>query len=440
MDEALEVVERQRPTCDGTPIVYRGKRYPSLSSFARAFNQKTATVRARVDRAKWSLAQAIGHEEPPVSQTKGRRRNTTVLTEKGKKEFATFKEAAEWCGVDRRVAHARMKIGWTLEQALNQEDPPEHAYVGYGMIYLVRNLVDGKCYVGQTMQRLKRRWKGHLRWARKGASTPLATAMRKCGAENFVIESLEVASTRAELNRLEGKWIKKLRTVVPNGYNATAGGSGNVKGVEIKYRGVVYASYAQLAGSFGLDGETLRIRLKKGVDLKTAVETGNLHHQECVVDGRTFRSQAAAAGHYGLTGQKVFRRMAGGWTLRQALGIDKRKPSKSAPKTIRINGAEFSSFTEAARHFGLDPDVARARVKKGWTLKEAFNLKVRKKKRDSHNSRAIIVDGKEYPSVSAAARAYKQPLSRVLVRLKLGWSIDNAFAKQHRDAGKRKNG
>lgn len=438
MEEALEVVERKRPPSEGKAVVYRGRRYSSITAFALAFDQSPTTVRARIERSKWTLAQAIGDEEAPVSQTKGRRRRTTVITRKGKRVFGTFKEAAEWCGVDRRVAHARMKIGWTLEQALEQEDPPEQAYAGYGIIYLVRNVVDGRCYVGQTMQRLKRRWKGHLRSARHGASTPLAAAMREYGADKFVVESLEIASNRADLNRLEGKWIKKLCTLVPNGYNATDGGSGNVKGIHVKYRGVVYGSYTQLAGSYGLDAETLRIRLKKGVDLKTAVETGNLHHQECVVDGKTFRSRAAAAKHYGVTTQKICQRMGRGWTFRQALGIDKRKPSKTAPKTIRINGHTFPSLVAAAKHFGLDPQTVHARVAKGWTLKEALNLKPRKKKTVFHNSLPITVAGVEYPSIAAACRAYDQPISRVQMRLQMGWGIDDAFAKKHRDAGKPK--
>ena len=438
MEEALGVVKRTSPPRDGKALIYRGRRYSSITAFALAFNQKPHTVFARIERSKWTLAQAIGDEDGPVSEIRGRRRRTTVITKSGKKVFGTFKEAAEWCGVDRRVAHARMKLGWTLEQALEQEDPPEQAYAGYGIIYLVRNKVDGRCYVGQTMQRLKRRWKGHLRSAQNGASTPLAAAMRKCGAEKFVVESLEVASNRADLNRLEGKWIKKLGTLVPNGYNATDGGSGNVKGVHVEYGGVVYGSYTQLAGCFGLDSETLRIRLKKGVDLRTAVETGNLHHQECVVDGKTFRSRAAAAKHYGVTTQKVSHRMKRGWTFRQALGIDKRKPSKTAPKTIRINGQIFPSFVAAAKHFGLDPQTTQARVSKGWTLKEAFNLKPRKKKTIFHNSLPVTVAGVEYPSIAEACRAYDQPISRVQMRLRMGWGIDDALTKQHRDAGKPK--
>ncbi len=436
LEEALGVVERQSPTHQGSPVTYRGTRYPSIVAFALAFGQSPGTVFARLYKSKWSLAEAIGDENPPVSTTKGRRRRTTVATKNGKKVFATFKEAAEWCGVDRRVAHARMKIGWTLEQALQQEDPPEMAYAGFGTIYLVRNRVNGCGYVGQTMQRLKRRWKGHLQASRDGSKTRLAAALRKFGAKQFKVQSLDVASSRAELNRLEAKWIKKLGTAWPDGYNGTDGGSGNVRGVQIKYRGVVYGSMSQLAGCYGLDGETLRRRLKQGVDMKTAVESKNLHHQEFMVDGKTFKSLRAAAKHYGLKYQKVHRRLANGWTQRQALGVDSRRREKGGPIPISVGGLDFPTLSAAAKHFDLRADVVRARISNGWTQDEAFGLKEKPKSTYSANARAVVAEGVEYPSLTAAASAYQHPVSRVTARLGRGWSIEEALLKPHRDAGK----
>ena len=436
MKEALELVQRKSSLRQANSIVYRDKRYPSKSALALAFDQTPGNFVMRLKR-KWTFEQALGIEEAPVSKTKGRRVRTTLLTKKGKRVFGTFKEAAEWCGVDRRVAVARIRIGWTLEQAMEQEDPPEQAYAGYGSIYLVRNLVDGRCYVGQTMQRLQRRWKGHLQSARDGAKTRLAEAMNEFGADRFVVESLGVGLNRGDLNRLEAKWITKLKTMWPNGYNSTKGGSGNIKGIEVKYKGVVYGSYTQLAGRYGLDSETLRIRLKQGMDLKSAVETKNhLLYRKCVVAGREFKSHKAAAEHYGLSHQLVHQRMTAGWTLRQALKIDKRKKSKTAPKSVSVGGVEFSTLKKAAEHFGLTQGAVGVRKRLGWTVDEAYGLKKREPKTDYYNAESIIVEGVKYPSLSAAARAYKQPLPRVQARLSLDWSIDDVFLKPHRDAGK----
>lgn len=436
MTESLGLVQRQKPPTEGNPIVYRGKRYPSQSALALAFDQTPGKFVMRLKR-KWTFEQALGIEEAPVSKTKGRRVRTTLLTKKGKRVFGTFKEAAEWCGVDRRVAVARIRIGWTLEQAMEQEDPPEQAYAGYGSIYLVRNLVDGRCYVGQTMQRLQRRWKGHLQSARDGAKTRLAEAMNEFGADRFVVESLGVGLNRGDLNRLEAKWITKLKTMWPNGYNSTKGGSGNVKGSEVKYKGVVYGSYTQLAGRYGLDSETFRLRLKQGMDLKSAVETkNNLLYRKCVVAGREFKSLKAAAEHYVQNYKLLHQRMTAGWTLRQALGLDKRKKSKTAPKSVSVGGVEFSTLTKAAKHFGLTHGAVRVRQRLGWTVDEAYGLKKREPKTVYYNAKSIIVEGIKYPSLTAAARAYKQPLARVQGRLSLGWSIDDVFLKPHRDSGK----
>lgn len=438
MEESLGLVQRQKPPAEGKPVFYRGKRYPSISALALSFDLKPSTFCARLKR-KWTFEQALGIEEAPDnSKTKGRRVRTTLLTKKGKMVFGTFKEAAEWCGVDRRVAVARKLIGWTLEQAMEQEDPPEQAYAGYGAIYLVRNLVDGRCYVGQTMQRIQRRWKGHLRSVVDGAKTRLAEAMSEFGADSFVVERLDVGFSRADLNRLEAKWITKLRTIWPNGYNSTKGGSGNFKGIEVKYKGVVYGSYTQLASRYGINGETLKLRLKQGMDLKSAIETkGHLLYRKCSVAGRKFKSHKAAAEHYGLNNKIVHQRMTGGWTLRQALGIDKRKESKTAPKSVSVGGIEFSTLTDAANHFGLTHGAVGVRKKLGWTVEEAYGLKKRVPKTDYYNAESIIVKSVKYSSLSAAARAFKQPLGRVQMRLRRGWSIDDAFLKPHRDADKR---
>jgi hypothetical protein len=57
-------------------------------------------------------------------------------------------------------------------------------------LYLVRNLIDGSMYVGQTIRLVEKRWKQHLYQARKGVETHLHRAIRKYGAENFVVDPI----------------------------------------------------------------------------------------------------------------------------------------------------------------------------------------------------------------------------------------------------------
>jgi group I intron endonuclease len=96
-----------------------------------------------------------------------------------------------------------------------------------GRIYLITNLVDGKKYVGQTVQNGKRRFNTHKRAAFKYQSRlPIHRAIRKYGIDNFKYEILEECDSIHSLNEAESKWISELKTFGSEGYNCTTGGEG----------------------------------------------------------------------------------------------------------------------------------------------------------------------------------------------------------------------
>lgn len=90
------------------------------------------------------------------------------------------------------------------------------------IVYLITNLINGKKYVGQTIQPLKSRWACHKS---SGRGCPaLKSAIKKYGEENFKVEEVDQAISREELDVKEKKWIAELNTFTPNGYNLTSGG------------------------------------------------------------------------------------------------------------------------------------------------------------------------------------------------------------------------
>lgn len=56
----------------------------------------------------------------------------------------------------------------------------------YGIIYLLTNAATGAKYVGQTIQGLEARWRGHISDAKDGASTRIASAIREYGQQAFI--------------------------------------------------------------------------------------------------------------------------------------------------------------------------------------------------------------------------------------------------------------
>lgn len=94
-----------------------------------------------------------------------------------------------------------------------------------GFIYLIRNRVNGKGYVGQTVKSVKKRFAEHLRSAANGSEHAVHCAIRKHGAGNFEVETV-VACDSSLLNALEEYCVAfyGTRAAIGHGYNMTDGG------------------------------------------------------------------------------------------------------------------------------------------------------------------------------------------------------------------------
>lgn len=89
------------------------------------------------------------------------------------------------------------------------------------VIYKITNLVNGKIYIGQTVQCLNKRWKQHCR--KNSHCLYLKNAIQKYGKENFKIEVLENCSFFDEMEEKEKQHILDNNCIFPNGYNLTTG-------------------------------------------------------------------------------------------------------------------------------------------------------------------------------------------------------------------------
>lgn len=108
----------------------------------------------------------------------------------------------------------------------------------YCEIYKIVNLTTGKIYVGQTVSHIlnhKRyrpyghegRFRCHISEAfskKKNQSHFLNNAIRKYGADDFVVELIECCEINKSDER-EIHYIKELNSLYPNGYNLKNGGN-----------------------------------------------------------------------------------------------------------------------------------------------------------------------------------------------------------------------
>jgi group I intron endonuclease len=95
------------------------------------------------------------------------------------------------------------------------------------VIYLVTNTVNGKIYVGKTVETMDRRWTKHMTSAKRRSNYPFHRAIRKYGTSAFTLQVIATAETDEQLRELEIYWIRELRSNDPAiGYNMTKGGDG----------------------------------------------------------------------------------------------------------------------------------------------------------------------------------------------------------------------
>lgn len=101
-------------------------------------------------------------------------------------------------------------------------------------IYIIKNSVNNKVYIGQSKD-VAKRWLNHVYNARyenkiNKHRSLLHEAMSEYGYEKFHYEILE--SRVENFDEREQYWIEKYNSRTPNGYNISVGGKGNGIGIQ----------------------------------------------------------------------------------------------------------------------------------------------------------------------------------------------------------------
>lgn len=92
-------------------------------------------------------------------------------------------------------------------------------------IYKIENLINGLCYIGQSLN-IEQRWEAHKKNITEATicyDYPLYQSIRKYGLDNFSFEIIEECC-KEQLNEKEIYWIKFYNSF-NNGYNQTLGGN-----------------------------------------------------------------------------------------------------------------------------------------------------------------------------------------------------------------------
>lgn len=178
-----------------------------------------------------------------------------------------------------------------------------------GFIYIIRNTINNKVYIGQTKTSVEQRWKEHLRHAQYGKQI-INRAMKKYGIDKFYIEMLETCDLE-DLDYKEMYYIELYNsTDKSKGYNISIGG--NIPGFKRKILNIsdlinLYINkkftLEEIAKKFEVSGYIICTELKNaGVIIRDRHESGakfnNISKEvliEYLLKGRTLRSAAKLA-------------------------------------------------------------------------------------------------------------------------------------------------
>lgn len=145
-----------------------------------------------------------------------------------------------------------------------------------GFIYKITNKVNGKSYIGQTIQNVKERFYQHcaIKCSQAVLNMAIHKAINKYGKSNFTIEVIEeVESTN--LNDREKYWIRYYDSY-NNGYNSTEGGQDGIKlfkNLNTEYIVKEYKSgksLREIGRLFNVDKQTIKdLLVRNNINLRT---------------------------------------------------------------------------------------------------------------------------------------------------------------------------
>lgn len=122
--------------------------------------------------------------------------------------------------------------------------------------------------------------------------------------------------------------------------------------------------------------------LMEALNLKPRVkQEQKMQKRYITADGKTM-SLDAWAKKMGVSKGLISSRLGAGWTETQAVGVEPRKerPKKAKPeprpKVVITYKGVTGNISQVCRHFGATDSTVRARIKLGWSLEDAFTIPV----------------------------------------------------------------
>ena len=387
-------------------VYFQGTHYPSLSAFAKAYNQPVELVEQRL-RDGWTRAESVGLVGHSEDHDNHKRMTDHFLVEG--QSFKSVRALAEHYQIKDHVLRYRLQSGWNVNQAVGLLPPPAPGAVTH------------------TEDQPNLSFPVIL----NNVSYPSVTAL----AQAYQL------SPRLIRQRLKHGWSIRAAVGLPD-EGAPLG--------ELKVGNHIFKSVRALAGHFHISEAKVRYRLKVGWSAAQAVEQApspdelskqgkssprNISDMLPIIIGdETFHTAASFARHYGQDVAKVSGRLRNGWTPQEAVGLAKhQRTGTSSAKAAKepavaakfmVEGKGFSSARELASAYKLSSRVVQYRLAKGATPTQAVGLEPWNNTREKSNP--VTFDGKTYPNYLSLCKSLSLNYNMFMSRLGRGWSVHRA--------------
>lgn len=234
------------------------------------------------------------------------------------------------------------------------------------VIYKFENKINGKIYVGQTVQKLSKRISSH-KHPGANKNLPIDAAIRKYGIENFSITTIDHANSVDELNEKEKFWIKYYDCISPKGYNLEEGGRNSRKSKSA----IAMVSAANKGRFIGEKSPRAKRVYMFNLDGKLLNEYGSA--REAAREHKMSSSQIASScrGEHFLGKGYI-------WSYSKTPNLD--IPTKSG-KLISFQGKTMT-LKDWSIETGIPYGTLQARIYNGWSAEKALTSPVDKSKRN----------------------------------------------------------
>jgi hypothetical protein len=379
-EQAFEIAPR--PTEWGPKrLTLNGNSYPSIKDACRSLGIAYSKVNLRLSRYGWSFEQAFDLLPSPADRPSGAPRKIQV----GHMVFASLAKAGKHFGLSEGAVSSRLSSGWSVEQAVGLEPPPE--------IHPPRISV---VVEGQKFESIR-------------------TASAKYNIDYKLVHG-----------RLQSGWTIEQAFALESRPKPIS------KGKSVTVRGITHPSLRTACDHHKVPYVTFKQRKRKGYSIEEALGLKRVKRRTngkaIKIKGKTYPSLTEACEAFKLPLSRVGARLTSGWSVNEAFGLCDRAKQASNGKTLVANGQQFSSIKAACKHFGVSYQTYRLRRNRGLSVDQSLSTLERK---TPPNASPITVKGIRYSSISRACEKFGFPLSRVRSRYMRGATTRQAFKEAY---------